>query len=145
MRSSLLLLSLLFIGAGCTARPAQPQEQSTQQAVQEAPVEAPTISVSDQSMEAGTVVLGPVSMTVDGWLVAYGNDGAKPGQILGYVYVQKGDHEEIILTLEDIFYTGKVYIAPHFDRGLATQFEFPGPDMPFEINGTVPVESFMIE
>ncbi len=145
MRSSLLLLSLLFIGAGCTARPAQQQDQLPRQGVQEAPIEAPTISVSDQSMEAGTVILGPVSMTVDGWLVLYENDGEKPGQILGYGYLKEGEYREASIPIEDDTYTGKVYIVMHVDKGIEVEFEFPGVDMPIEIDGTVPVTSFMIE
>ncbi len=149
MRLSLILpmLTLLLMGAGCSTRnvPVEQTSEPTDTPVAKEIVVAPSITVVDQSIDDSSITLGPVTMTVDGWLVAYENDGEKPGQILGYEYVPTGEHTTVLLPIEDDAYAGKVYIAPHYDRGTSKQYEFPGVDMPLEIDGVVPVTSFVIE
>ena len=146
MRTYLILFVLLFVGAGCSVRTAP---ASTPEAFNPPPereqVTAPSIVAPDQAITDGRVILGPVSMTVDGWLVAYEDDGEKPGQILGHAYLYAGEYPEVNLPIKNDLYTGKVYIAPHYDRGTNAQFEFPGVDMPLEIDGVVPVTSFVVE
>ena len=144
--SILLLLTLLFIGTGCSVRTAPASSPTTANSTPERKqVAAPSIVAQDQTITDGRVILGPVTMTVDGWLVAYESDGKKPGQILGYGYLSEGEYPEVTIPIEDSAYTGKVYLAPHYDRGANAQFEFPGVDMPLEIDGVVPVTSFVIE
>jgi hypothetical protein len=137
---SILALILTFAGYIANRTPHTDIQQQTQTLVV-----APNITVTDQHINNSKVILGPILMTVDGWLVLYTNVGEKPGKILGYTHVSQGEHSDIFISISEKEYTGKIHVAPHYDWGEKKQFEFPGIDMPIEVDGLVPVESFIIE
>jgi len=143
-------MSLLLMGAGChidkTPDTGHDQSPFVYPGVpQGTPTETPQITAVDQSISDGYVVLGPVTMPITGWLVAYSNDGEKPGKVLGYGYLYADTYPEVNIPIEDASYTGKVYLVVHEDAGANAEFEFPGVDMPLMIDGSVPTTSFTIE
>ena len=152
MRRPLLAIGipLLLMGAGChiektpdTGDKRSPYAYPA--GIQGIPTEAPNIMAEDQSISEGRIVLGPVTMPITGWLVAYSNDGEKPGKVLGYGYLYADTYPEVNISIDDASYTGKVYLVVHEDAGTNAEFEFPGVDMPLMIDGIVPTASIMIE
>ena len=152
MRRSLLAIGipLLLIGAGChiektpdTGDERSPYAYPT--GVPGAQIAAPEITAENQSITEGRIVLGPVTMPITGWLVAYSNDGEKPGKVIGHGYLYADTYPEVNIAIDDTSYTGKVYLVVHEDAGAYVEFEFPGVDMPLMIDGTVPTTSFIIE
>lgn len=150
MRSLLFISALLVLtGAGCSVGP-NPEKPYTPpllpgQTDPNAPIEAPQITTKDQPITDGRVILGPVTMPVDGWMVGYADNAGKPGRILGYGHLYADEYPVVNLPINELDYTGKVFVVIHHDKGANGKFDFPGPDMPIEIDGLTPTESFVIE
>jgi amicyanin len=146
--TSLLLISIALVGGGCFDKSKSQQQAnplgagtSTVESESTATVAvdtAPLIEVHAQSVLNGTILIDSLTLPVNGWVVAYADDGGKPGKILGRSYVPAGAHTDTGVELTG--YTGeKVYLIAHVDAGTAEQFEFPGADMVMETNGIITV------
>lgn len=117
------------------------------------PVIAPTgsIVVDDQTLMNGTVTISNVEISEDGWLVIYeDNAGVLGTEILGYVQVGDGSHEDVTVELDDDveLTSGDVlWAALHVDSDRDGQFDWDGitgTDLPVQSGSTNLAESFIV-
>ena len=101
----------------------------------------PTIIVEDQAYELGGITIQSVNTNEDLWLVAYDDDGGKPGRIIGQVRLSPGSWSDVAFPLSEQFVTDKIYIAVHKDAGESGTFEFPGADVALTVDGVVVVKT----
>src|SRR5690349_11861778 len=53
--------------------------------------EGDSIDADDQPIVNGTMTVSEVSATQDGWVTVHLDEGGKPGRVLGYTAVKKGE------------------------------------------------------
>ena len=101
----------------------------------------PTIVVEDQAYADGGITITSVNNDENLWLVAYDDDGGKPGRIIGQVRLSPGSWSDVAFPLSEQFVTDKIYIAVHKDAGESGTFEFPGADVALTVDGVVVVKT----
>lgn len=133
--------ALLLIGQGCV-RPAPQEETSVNNAMpvpgQEGVPEMivgsdiqPSISVENQTLVEGRILVRRVSAAEPSWIVIHADDEGKPGQILGSAQVPQGDENvDIEVTVDKERVTPTLFAMLHRDLGQTGVFEFPGVDVP---------------
>jgi hypothetical protein len=100
------------------------------------------ISVRNQDLSSGVIVVDSVSAPQDGWVVVYKNPNLASGEIVGYAPVHQGANTGVKVTLN----TAKIGEAPtlwavlHADNDLKGVFEWgwkgqPYNDPPIAVNG----------
>ena len=107
------------------------------------------ITVHDQDLSSGVIVIDSVNAAQDGWIVIYKNPNFTAGEIVGYAPVHQGANKDVKVTID----TAKVGDLPtlwamlHVDSGLPGVFEwgYKGRtfnDTPVAQNGRPVVASF---
>lgn len=91
-----------------------------------------SVVASDQTLGTdNTVVIDKVVVAADGWLVIHADAAGKPGPVLGYVAVKKGENDNVKVPLKDTTgLTATVWAMLHVDAGTVGMYEFPGADIP---------------
>ncbi len=144
-----LLIAALLLGACQNAVPttalpiatSAPQPTSTTELD---PVVQPSVTVEDQVLEAGMVVIAEVMSDGPGWLVIHAQAEGKPGPILGYSPVNDGANANVVVEIETESATDTLYAMLHTDAGEIGTFEFPdGSDGPVTVDGQVITPSFL--
>ena len=64
------------------------------------PTRIPSVTVSDQSIENGTLKITSVVSNGAGWLVIHTQVDGKPGPILGYTALAEGDNQEVVVDID---------------------------------------------
>jgi hypothetical protein len=103
----------------------------------------PTIVVNDQEIVAGTVSVAEVINPGNGWIVIYTDDNGSLGPIIGFSHVV-GSALDVRVDIDATQATDTLHAVLHEDRGMITLFEYPGPDVPVEMNGDFVMDSFRI-
>lgn len=97
----------------------------------------PTITVTDQTVAAdGRLLISRVTVPEGGWLVIQTQQDAQEGEILGYTAVSAGTNEDMVVTIDPLAAGPELVAILHRDAGRAGEFEYPGPDIPWQIDGT---------
>ena len=105
---------------------------------------SPSIEVSDQSIDGGTVTIDRAVMTQPGWIVIHQQKDGKPGPVLGHAAVDKGTNRNVTVEIDADNATDTIYAMLHVDSGEMGRYEFPGGDPPVKKNGSVVVVPFSV-
>ena len=107
----------------------------------------PAINASSQTLgEDGQLTINRVIVPESGWLVIHTQaDDGTVGDVLGYAPVSMGSSSDLTVTINPLDTTPTLLAVLHIDAGTAGEFEFPGPDMPWEQNGAVVMASLQVE
>jgi hypothetical protein len=101
-----------------------------------------SITIRNQDLSSGVIVVDSVNAPVDGWIVIYKNPNLTPGEIVGYAPVHQGSNMNVKVSIN----TARVGDSPmlwarlHADNGVPGLFEWglkglPYNDTPIMQNG----------
>lgn len=168
-RGFLAVLALTFIGAACTRLPdtgnseelsdaptatavARPTATATSTII---PTITPTITsepsqpsltASDQLLsEDGQLTIDQVLALESGWVVVYTDEEGETGSVLGFVNVNEGQHEDVLISIDPFQASPVLYAILHVDAGEAGAFEYPGPDQPVIGGSVVVMDEFKVD
>ena len=99
--------------------------------------EAPGLSVRDQALRNGEVIIGQVIAAQAGWvdIHAEAEQAGNPGPVIGYSPVAVGETTYLRVPVPADKVTPVLYAVLHLDEGEPGRFEFPGPDTPVQRDG----------
>lgn len=150
-RAGALAALVVLLGAGCsTATSLQGTTENSQDqpatanSSAETTLEVNSIAVVDQAVISGTVIVGSVNSTVDGWVAIHQEINGKPGLIIGAAPVKKGENNKVVVTIKTNSVTPKLYAMLHEDKGLIGQFEFSAVDPAVMVNGAMVIQVFAV-
>jgi LPXTG-motif cell wall-anchored protein len=104
----------------------------------------PSVTVSDQAIENGTVTVDQVVSDGQGWIVIHAQQDGAPGPVIGHAAVQDGENNDVSVQIDVANATDTLYAMLHTDAGQMGTYEFPGADTPVQVNGQVVVQPFAI-
>ncbi len=103
------------------------------------------ISVSEQALGTnGQIVIDTVSVPEAGWLVIHAQSEGQVGEVLGQTAVSPGINHDVTITIDPLQATDPLIAMLHHDNGTPGTFEFPGPDSPWQEDGTTVMTDFAI-
>jgi len=106
---------------------------------------APSVTVSDQSIESGSVKVDQVTSDGPGWIVIHAQAEGKPGPIIGFSQVVDGENADVLVDIDPAKATETLYAMLHSDLGEGGSFEFPdGPDVPVKVGEKVVTPPFKV-
>lgn len=105
---------------------------------------APSVTVSDQSLQNDTVTIDRVVTDEPGWLVLHADNGGAPGAVVGHSAVEPGENLNVELQVDAAQATPTLYAMLHVDRGTLGTYEFPGADTPVRLGGNVVTPPFQV-
>jgi cytoskeletal protein RodZ len=88
------------------------------------------ISVHDQSVKSGTVLIDLVDSLKPGWVAIFTDNNGQPGTVLGYTAVPAGTSSDIAVKIDASKATSKMLAVLLEDAGTIGTFEYPGADQP---------------
>jgi hypothetical protein len=97
----------------------------------------PAVTVTDQTIQNNTVTIQKVTSTEPGWIVIHADAAGKPGADIGHAAVQTGDNNNVVVTIDPTKATPTLYAMLHVDKGITNTYEFPGTDIPVQVDGQV--------
>ncbi len=97
----------------------------------------PAVTVTDQAIQNGTVTIDRVTAAEPGWIVIHADAAGKPGADIGHTAVKTGDNNNVVVNIDVNKATPTLYAMLHADKGITGTYEFPGPDVPVQVNGQV--------
>ncbi len=105
----------------------------------------PGITVQDQAIHNGAVVIPQVVAVGDTWLVIHPrNPDGSMGDYIGYALVHDGVTKNVVIRL-DLTRTSRVLFAMlHTDVAKKNAPNFPGADAPVMVNGSIILPSFHV-
>lgn len=117
-----------------------------------APVITAQIRVSHQSAsldEPDRITISSVSIEgANGWIVIFDDHGAQAGEVIGSWYIAEGDHESVVMALDnDIEGDSVLYASVHADLPADGQFTYDaisGDDPPVLDGGAPIMEQFSV-
>ncbi|MFU8891277.1 MAG: hypothetical protein ACNA76_06430 [Anaerosomatales bacterium] len=98
------------------------------------------LEVEDQAGSGDSIAVSRVVAPDDSWLVVHLDDDGMPGKRVGLLRVEEGEHEGVIVNLDEPVTTPNVIVALHADRGQRGTFEFDmdafmrSPDKPYFVD-----------
>ncbi|MDN7023305.1 DUF4430 domain-containing protein [Methanoculleus sp. FWC-SCC1] len=104
----------------------------------------PNITVTDQPIENGSVVISEAIAKRDNWVVIHAEQNDTPGPIIGKALISRGVNENVTVQIETENATETLYAMLHVDAGKKGAFEFPGSDRPETVMGEVVVQPFNV-
>jgi hypothetical protein len=104
----------------------------------------PSVSVRDQLVRAGFVVIDQVVSDGPGWIVIHADSEGAPGAIIGYSPVANGLNSNVQVLIDETLTTDVLFAMLHTDSGVLATYEFPGADLPATRGGSVVMEAFSI-
>lgn len=105
----------------------------------------PSVTVSDQDVENGTVTIDSVVAAGPGWIVIHADQNGSPGPDIGFSPVEEGENTDVVVELDEAQVTDRLYAMLHDDLGVVGTYEFPGADLPVQVNGQVVTEPFDVQ
>jgi hypothetical protein len=103
----------------------------------------PSVTVSDQAIINGTVVVDRVVSSGPGWIVIYSGQEGRPASILGYSWVADGETENVGVEIDATGATETLFAKLHVDDDKIGTFQFPeGPDGPMPSDSWEVVSDF---
>ncbi len=104
----------------------------------------PSVSVRDQLVRAGSVVIDQVVSDGPGWMVIHADNGGAPGAVIGFRFVANGLNSNVQVSIDEALATDVLFAMLHIDAGALSTYEFPGDDLPATRGGSVVMEAFSI-
>ena len=92
------------------------------------------ISVDNQSVSSGSVLVNMVDSLQPGWVAIFTDNNGQPGNLLGYVAVPAGTSSDVKVTIDTKAATDKMIAMLLVDAGKIGTFEYPGADTPVKNN-----------
>lgn len=144
-----VLAVLILVLAACqTSTPTPTATESVEEqavVVTEELKIAPSVTVSDQSIESGSVKVDQVTSDGPGWIVIHAQAEGKPGPIIGFSQVVDGENADVLVDIDPAKATETLYAMLHSDLGEGGSFEFPdGPDVPVKVGEKVVTPPFKV-
>ncbi|NIQ04689.1 MAG: cupredoxin family copper-binding protein [Candidatus Korarchaeota archaeon] len=104
----------------------------------------PSVTVRDQFIENGRIIIDEVVANQSGWIVIHNNtaDDA-PGPVVGHAAVERGANTNVSVQL-DTEVAFKLWAMLHLDTGEEGVYEFPDADPPVKVEGQIVVQPFNI-
>ena len=103
----------------------------------------PSVTVSDQDVMNGVVRVDRVVSDGPGWIVIHIDDNGSPGPVVGQAAVSDGENANVRVTIDTDMATETLYAMLHTDAGTEGTYEFPGDDVPVQLDGQVVVTAFV--
>jgi len=105
----------------------------------------PSVTVSDQPIEDGTVTVDMVVAAGPGWIVIHIDEDGSPGPVIGQAAVEEGENEDVEVEIDEDQATDTLHAMLHDDLGTVGTYEFPGADVPVQLNGEIVMEPFQVQ
>jgi hypothetical protein len=105
----------------------------------------PSVTVSDQPIEDGTVTVDMVVAAGLGWIVIHIDEDGSPGPVIGQAAVEEGENEDVEVEIDEDQATDTLHAMLHDDLGTVGTYEFPGADVPVQLNGEIVMEPFQVQ
>ncbi len=102
----------------------------------------PSVTVSDQAIEDGTVTVDSVVSDGPGWIVIHTDDDGAPGPVIGHAAVSDGENTNVTVEIDTEEATETLWAMLHEDTGEEGSYEFPDADPPVELEGEIVMQSF---
>jgi hypothetical protein len=93
------------------------------------------LSVDDQAVKSGIVLVNMVDAMKPGWLAIFTDKNDQPDVLLGYTAVPEGSSADIKVTIDSAKATNKMIAMLLIDAGKIGTFEYPGADEPVKNTG----------
>ncbi|MGD0575901.1 MAG: hypothetical protein ABSB61_11140 [Anaerolineales bacterium] len=105
----------------------------------------PQIVVNDQSAMDGTVTVASAVAIEQGWLaINTDKDGSPSDIVIGYSPVKPGVNTNVVVIIDLMHATSRLWVVLHVDEGQVGTWEFPGPDVPVQVGGKTIMSSFNV-
>jgi len=105
-----------------------------------------TVSVSDQEVKDGSVMIDSAFTLQPGWVVIHtANAEGKPDTVIGYAALPEGFSSNVPVTIDEANATPKLFAMLHVDAGTVGTYEFPGDDAPVTSGDAVVMVPFNTE
>lgn len=105
----------------------------------------PSINVSDQALNNGTVTIAQVVSNGNWWLVIHRQDpDGSMGEYIGAILIKNGVSQNVVVKIDLKRATPVLYAMLHEDHGIIGTLEFPGPDVPVMVNGQMITPQFNV-
>jgi hypothetical protein len=102
-----------------------------------------SVTVNDQAIINGTVVVDRVVSSGPGWIVIHAQAEGRPGPILGFTPIPDGESTNVGVEIDASKATSTLYAMLHTDAGELGVWEFPdGPDVPVRVGEQVVTPPF---
>ncbi|MBC7237864.1 MAG: PQQ-dependent sugar dehydrogenase, partial [Chloroflexi bacterium] len=103
----------------------------------------PLVEVMDQEVVEGTVTLPRAVMKGPGWMVIHAEaPGGGPGPVIGHTAISDGLNISVKVPIDVSNATQTLYAMLHYDRGTMGVYEFPGADVPVQVDGRIAMAPF---
>jgi hypothetical protein len=107
--------------------------------------EQPSITVNDQEIQDGTVLIERVFATQDGWVVIHRSQNDTFGEDIGFAPVEVGETTNLEVEIDLDMATETLWAMLHVDEGEPGVYEFPGADVPVRLpDGELVNEPFQV-
>jgi hypothetical protein len=105
----------------------------------------PSVTVEDQESAGSQVTVAEVVATQPGWIVIHADADGKPGPVLGQTAVAEGATDNVIVNLDETVEPGTpLWAMLHVDEGVQGTYEFPGADVPVQVEDAIVMEPFEV-
>ena len=105
----------------------------------------PSITVSDQVIQNGTVTISQIVSNGNWWLVIHKqNADGTMGEYIGETLIKNGINTNLVVKINTSLATPVLYAMLHEDHGVIGVLEFPGPDAPVMVNGQMVAPAFNV-
>ncbi len=104
----------------------------------------PSVTVSDQEIVDGKVMIAEVVSDGPAWMVIHAQADGKPGPVLGFSALADGLNKNVIVEIDVAQATETLYAMLHTDAGTLGQYEFPGDDVPVKVDDKVITPPFAV-
>ncbi len=105
----------------------------------------PSITVSDQAIQNGTVTIGQVVSNGNWWLVIHRqNPDGTMGEYIGQKLIKNGINTNVVVKINMNLATPVLYAMLHEDHDPIGVLDFPGPDVPVMVAGQMVAPSFTV-
>jgi predicted lipoprotein with Yx(FWY)xxD motif len=105
----------------------------------------PSVTVSDQAIQNGTVTVGQIVSNGNWWLVIHRqNSDGTMGEYIGETLIKNGINTNVQVKINTSLATPVLYAMLHEDHGIIGVLEFPGPDNPVMVNGQMVAPTFNV-
>jgi len=104
----------------------------------------PSVTVSDQAIEDGTVTVDSVVSDGAGWIVIHAQQEGAPGPVIGQAAVSDGENTDVVVEIDVSQATETLYAMLHADTGEEGVYEFPDADPPVEVEGEIVLQAFTV-
>jgi len=147
------ILLIFVIGlAACQPAAVEPTEVPATEEMEEEPTQAddemmatPSITVEDQMVENGQVMVPSAVSDGPGWMVIHAEQDGAPGPVVGHAALSDGENTDITVDIDTEAATTTLFAMLHTDSGEEGTYEFPDGDPPVKVDGEVVVKPFQAE